>query len=194
MQNALLFVFRTLFDLYLLCVLLRLVLQWARVDRWNPLVQFILKVTNPLVLPLRRLLPPLGQIDTATLVVLLGLQLVGIVLLTRLGCAGTAGPVDLVLLTLLALVNLVLRLWFWAILIWVILSWVGPGRGHPGSQLLGAIVAPVINPFRRIIPPIAGLDLSPLFAMIALQAITMLLPTETQVSGLICGPIARPIF
>lgn len=194
MQNALLFIVRTLFDLYLLCFALRLALQWARVDRWNPLVQFILRVTGPVVVPLRRLLPSMGPVDTATVAALFLLQLLAIVILVRVGCVGTAGPVQLVLLTLLALVHLVLRLWFWAILVWVILSWVGPGRGNPGQELLGALVAPVINPFRRIIPPIGGLDLSPLFALIALQAVTMLLPAESALAGLACGPIARPVF
>lgn len=194
MQNALLFVVRTLFDLYLLCFALRFALQWARADRWNPLVQFILRVTNPLVLPLRRLVPPLGPVDTATVLVLLILQFVAIVILVRVGCVGSAGVLQLLLLTVLALVHLVLRVWFWAILIWTILSWVSPGRGNPGQELLGALVSPVINPIRRLVPPIGGLDLSPLFALIALQAVTMLLPTESALAGLACGPIARPVF
>ena len=83
MQNALVFILRTLFDLYILTFALRLLLQWAAVDKRNPLVQFILRVTNPLVIPLRRLLPPIGRIDTATVVVLLGLQVRG---------HGAAGP------------------------------------------------------------------------------------------------------
>src|SRR5690606_6982782 len=143
MQNALLFVVRTLFDLYLLCFALRFALQWARADRWNPLVQFILRVTNPLVLPLRRLVPSLGPVDTATVLVMFILQLVAIVILVRVGCVGSAGVLQLLLLTVLALVHLVLRVWFWAILIWTILSWVSPGRGNPGQELLGALVTPV---------------------------------------------------
>jgi YggT family protein len=194
MQNALLFIVRTLFDLYLLCFVLRFALQWARTDRWNPLVQFILRVTNPVVLPLRRLVPALGPVDTATVLAVFVLQLVAIVILVRVGCAGSAGVLQLLLLTVLALVHLVLRVWFWAILIWTILSWVSPGRGNPGQEFLGALVSPLIRPIRRLVPPIGGLDLSPLFALIALQAVTLLLPTESALAGLACGPIARPVF
>jgi YggT family protein len=194
MQNALLFVVRTLFDLYLLCFVLRFALQWARTDRWNPLVQFILRVTNPVVLPLRRLVPALGPVDTATVLAVFALQLVAVVILVKVGCAGSAGPLQILLLTVLALVHLVLRVWFWVILIWTVLSWVSPGRGNPGQEFLGALASPLIRPIRRLVPPIGGLDLSPLFVLIALQAVTLLLPTESALAGLACGPIARPVF
>ena len=87
MQNALVFILRTLCDLYILTFAMRLLLPWAAVAKRNPLVQFILRVTNPLVIPLRRVLPSIGRIDTATVVVLVGLQVLATVLLVRIGCA-----------------------------------------------------------------------------------------------------------
>jgi YggT family protein len=194
MQNALLFVFRTLFELYVLTFAVRLLLQWARVDSRNPIVQFILRVTNPLVVPLRKLLPPLGRIDTATAVALVGLQLLGTALLVRIGCVGEPGALQILLLTLLGIANLALRIYFWAILIYVILSWVSPGGYNPGAALVSALAEPVLAPFRRLIPLIGGLDLSPVLALIALQAITLLLPTEQVLGGMLCTGIVAAAF
>lgn len=194
MQNALLFVLRTLFDLYVLTFALRLLLQWVRTDARNPLVQFLLRVTNPLVMPLRRLLPPLGRIDTATLAALVGLQLVGTALLVRIGCVGDPGALSILALTLLGLVSLVLRIYFWVILIHVLLSWVSPGGYNPAAALVGALAEPVLRPFRRLVPLIGGLDLSPVFALIALQAVTYLLPTGQLLESMLCTGIVAAGF
>ena len=194
MQNALLFVFRTLFELYVLTFAVRLLLQWARVDSRNPIVQFILRVTNPVVVPLRKLLPPLGRIDTATAVALVGLQLLGTAVLIRIGCVGEPGALQILLLTLLGIANLALRIYFWAILIYVILSWVSPGGYNPGAALVAALAEPVLAPFRRLIPLIGGLDLSPVLALVALQAITLLLPTEQVLGGMLCTGIVAAAF
>lgn len=194
MQNALIFIFRTLFDLYLLTFVLRLMLQFSRVDSWNPLFQFIVAVTNPLVRPLRRLLPPVGRVDSATLAALFGLQLVGTVVLVRIACAGEASPFELLAIAVLSLVRLLLRVWFWAILIYVILSWVAPRGYNPATAPLAGLVEPVLAPFRRLVPLIGGIDLSPLFAMIALQALILVLPLERALSGLLCTGMARPLL
>lgn len=194
MQNALVFVLRTLFDLYLLTFALRLILQWSRVDSWNPLLQFIFRITNPLVVPLRRLLPPIGRIDTATLTALLGLQVIGTVALIRIACIGDAGAGQILFIAILSVARIVLRIYFWAILIHVILSWVSPGGYNPVAAMVAALVEPVLAPFRRLIPLIGGLDLSPVFVIIAIQALIMLLPLENLFSGLLCTGVARPLF
>ncbi len=194
MQNALVFVLRTLFDLYVLTFALRLLLQWAAVDKRNPLVQFILRITNPLVIPLRRLLPSIGRIDTATVVLLLGLQLVATTLLVRIGCVAEPAILQILALALLSVVKLVLNVFTWAMIIYVVLSWVSPGGYNPGAAVVAAIVEPVLAPFRRLIPLIGGLDLSPLFALIAIQALAMLLPVDRVVSGLRCGSLGGLVF
>ena len=194
MQNALVFILRTLFELYVLTFALRLVLQWAVVDKRNPLVQFILRITNPVVIPLRRLLPAIGRIDTATLVALVGLQLAGTVLLVRIGCAGDSALWQILALTVLNVVKLALSVFTWAIILYVVLSWVSPGGYNPGAAVVAAVVEPVLAPIRRLIPPIGGLDLSPLFALIAIQAVSMLVPVDRVLSGMLCGPLFGSVF
>lgn len=194
MQNALVFILRTLFDLYILTFALRLLLQWAAVDKRNPLVQFILRVTNPLVIPLRRLLPPIGRIDTATVVALVALQLVATVLVVRIGCVGEPEILPVLALALLNIVRLALSIFTWSIIIYVVLSWVSPGGYNPGAALVAAIVEPILAPFRRLIPMIGGLDLSPLFALIVIQAISMLLPVNEILAGMLCGTVGRSVF
>jgi YggT family protein len=191
MQDAILFVLRTLFDLYVLTFAIRLVLQWAAVDKRNPLVQFILRVTSPLVIPLRRVLPPLGRIDTATLVVLLALQVVGTYLLVRIGCVGEPAIWQILALAALKVARLALNVFSGSIVIYVVLSWVSPGGYNPVAAVIGAIVEPVLAPFRRLIPAVGGVDLSPLFALIAIQALSMLLPTNRILSGMLCMPLVN---
>ena len=194
MQNALVFVLRTLFDLYVVTFALRLLLQWAAVDKRNPLVQFILRITNPLVIPLRRLLPAIGRFDTATIVALLGLQVLGTALLVRIGCVGDPALWQVLALAVLSIVKLALGVLTWAIILYVVLSWVSPGGYNPGVALVAAVAEPVLAPFRRLIPPIGGLDLSALFALIAIQALAMLVPVDLVQSGMLCVQIGSSVF
>ena len=175
MQNALVFILRTLFDLYILTFAMRLLLQWAAVDKRNPLVQFILRVTNPLVIPLRRLLPPIGRIDTATVLVLVGLQVLATALIVRIGCLGEPEVLPILSLAALNVARLALNIFTWSIIIYVVLSWVSPGGYNPAAALIAAIVEPVLAPFRRLIPAIGGLDLSPLFVLVIAQILLIVL-------------------
>lgn len=186
MQDAVLFILRTLVDLYILTFALRLILQWARVDPRNPFCQFVLRLTNPLVLPLRRLLPAAGPVDSATVVALLGLQLALTWTLVQLACLADPGMLQLLALAVLRVLQLLLRIFFFAILIHVVLSWLSPGGYSPAAALVDAIASPLLAPFRRFIPPVGGIDLSPLFALILLQALTLLLPLRELVAGLLC--------
>ncbi|HEX7079954.1 MAG TPA: YggT family protein [Gammaproteobacteria bacterium] len=175
MQNALIFIVKTITDLYLLTYLLRFIMQWTRADFYNPFGQLIVKVTNPLVVPARRLLPSIRGVDVPTLVVLLLLEALAILLLLALvGAAVPAGT--FVAYVVLRLIDL--ALWFYtiAIFVYVILSWIGQGRYSPLGEILADLVEPVLRPARRILPPIAGLDLSPVLVLILLQAIVIALP------------------
>jgi YggT family protein len=191
MQNALTFIARTLVDLYIITFVLRLILQWVRADFSNPLTQFVLKVTNPLVMPLRRMIPPVRGLDTATLLVLLVLEMVVTLGLIKLTCVGNPDVIQLVLLTVLRLAYLILRIYLFIILIYVLLSWISPGGYHPVANLLSTIAEPVLRPFRNLIPSIGGIDLSPLFALIAIQALTMLLPIGPVIAGMGCRAIGQ---
>ena len=184
MQNAAIFIFRTLLELYIITFVLRLIMQWVRADFRNPLAQFIVRVTNPLVVPLRRLIPSARSLDTATLAVVLLMELLMTAVLINLACIGNPDIAQLILLTLLRVVYLVLRIYLFVILIYVILSWITPGTYNPAANLLSSIAEPVLRPLRRVIPSIAGLDLSALFAIIGIQALTMLLPICRVMTGL----------
>jgi YggT family protein len=168
MQQALYFIIKTITQLYMLVLLLRLWLPLLRADFRNPLAQGILRFTSPLVVPLRRLLPSFGRLDTATVVVAFAIQyLIVIVLLAIFG--RTATTVDVLLTTVIELAILSLNLFFFVILIKIILSWVAPHTHNPATALLSTLSEPILRPFRRIIPPVGGLDISPIFAIVLLQ-------------------------
>lgn len=194
MQSALIFILRTLFDLYVLVFVLRLLMQWTRVDTRNPFVQFILRVTNPLVMPLRRLLPPIGRLDSATLMALLGLQMLGTALLVQVGCIGRPSIVPILLITVLGIVRLILTVYFWTIIIYAVLSWVSPGGYNPGAALVSSLAEPLLRPVQRVIPLIGGIDLSPIFVLIALQALMMVLPTRQLWSAMLCANSIVPVL
>ncbi|HUG71997.1 MAG TPA: YggT family protein [Steroidobacteraceae bacterium] len=174
-MQAIRFIVDTLLTLYAVVLLLRLLLQLVRADFRNPLAGAILQLTNPVILPLRKLLPPLGKIDTATVAALVLCFVIKLWLGSLL--FGVAAPALLPLLreTLVELVGLVLTTYLFSIFINAILSFVAPGNYSPVQSLLAAICDPVLKPFRRLLPPIAGLDLSPLWACIAIQALLILL-------------------
>ena len=161
-------------DFYLLTFLLRLILQWVRASHYNPFAQLIYKLTSPLVIPARRVLPSFGALDTATIVVMIVLEILATWVLYRL--AGVSLPIGpLLILSFLRLVELVLLFYTFALLIYVLLSWFGGGGRNPMAVLLGEIVEPVLRPARRLLPPIGGIDLSPLIVIVLLQFAMILL-------------------
>lgn len=172
--NAAVFLIKTLFGLALLAVLLRFLLAWARADFYNPVSQFLVRVTSPIVVPLRRVIPPLGRVDLASVVLLLALGALEY-LLVGLVQGVTLSPAALPVLSLAGLLDLTLHVYLVSILVQVILSWVNPGGYHPLAALLYSLNEPLLGPARRLLPPIGGLDLSPLVVLVALQLISILL-------------------
>jgi YggT family protein len=173
MQNSLLFLVKTLSDLYLLTFLLRFVLQWIRADFYNPLAQFVVRVTNPLVRPARRIVPGAAGLDLATLVVMFLLECVFTWLLLRI-VGITVAPATFLFFVVLRLVSLTLWFYMIAIFVYVIMSWFAGGYSPIGA-VLADVVRPVLAPVRRFLPPIGGLDLSPLLVLILLQAASIAL-------------------
>jgi YggT family protein len=168
LNDAAIFVIQTLGSLYLLIVLLRFILQLVRANFYNPLCQFTVKATQPLLKPLRRVIPSMFGLDMSSLVLALLVQMVLFAVILLL----SGYSVDVLFLAPWALIGifaLFLKILFWAMIISVILSWVAPGSHNPGAELVQQITEPVLAPFRRIIPNLGGLDISPIFAFIALQ-------------------------
>lgn len=164
------------FGLYLLAVLLRFLFQLARADFYNPISQFLVAFTNPLLKPLRRLIPGLYGIDLASLVLLLVLKCVELYLLLLLGGVAVQW-LPIVAAATVDLLRLTLNVYFFAILIRVILSWFMPYGIHqnPAGSLLVSLTEPLLRPARRLIPPIGGLDLSPIAVIVILQLMQLAL-------------------
>jgi YggT family protein len=174
-MQAIRYILDTLITLYSGVLLLRLLMQLVRADFRNPLARAVVQVTNPVILPLRKVLPPVGKLDTASVVALVLCTVIKLWLLLALAGITKPAPATLLLGTLLELVRLVLRTYLISIVLNAILSFVAQGNYSPAQSLLSAICNPVLNPLRRVIPPLGGLDLSPLWACIAIQALLIVL-------------------
>jgi len=174
-MDALVFLIDTLVSLYLFVLLLRLLLQLVHADFRNPLARAIVQLSNPLVLPLRRVLPAAGRIDTASVVAVV--LVTAAKLLVLYGLSRLPFPTALPFARALAveLLRLVLQTYFYAILLYALMSFVAQGAYSPGQSLLASLCEPVLRPIRRRIPSISGLDLSPLWAIIAIQALLLLI-------------------
>jgi YggT family protein len=176
MTQALYFIIKTLAQLYLLLLLLRFWLPILRADFRNPIAQGILRITSPLVVPVRRIVPPIGRLDTATIMVAYILEFLLVLLLLAIRGL-TVDTVPIAITAVLELATLSLNLFFFVILLKIILSWVAPQNYNPMTVLLHTMAEPVLRPFRRIIPPIGGFDISPIFAIIMLKAAEIVLQT-----------------
>ena len=172
---ALIYLIETLLSLCLIAVLLRLLLQWSRADFRNPLARSIIHLTNPIIVPLRRLLPSIGRLDTASCVAVAVFALLQVSVSWLL--SGLGPPPALLWLQLAVFEILRTTLWtyFIAILTYTLLSLIAPGTSSPAQGLLVALCEPVLRPIRRIIPPLGGLDWSPLWACIVIQMLLILL-------------------
>ncbi|CRM28032.1 YggT family protein [Pseudomonas sp. 25 R 14] len=174
LNTAAVYVLQTLGSLYLLIVLLRFVLQLVRANFYNPLCQFAVKATQPLLKPLRRMIPSLFGLDMSSLVLAILVQL-ALMALTLLLTYGTTGNfLQLMVWALIGVTALFLKIFFFALIISVILSWVAPGSHNPGAELVNQICEPALAPFRKILPNLGGLDISPILAFMVLKLLDML--------------------
>ncbi|KII77593.1 YggT family protein [Vibrio renipiscarius] len=181
-MSSLSFLISTVFDLYIMVVLLRLWLQATRADFYNPFSQFIVKATQPVVGPLRRIIPSIGSVDLSTVLfayVLCVVKFVAVILVASNG--SVAFSADFLFLGALSLVKAAGGLLFWVLLLRAILSWVSQGRS-PVEYVFHQLTEPMLAPIRRILPDMGGFDLSVLVLFIVLQFANFLM-------GDIIGPI-----
>ncbi len=178
------YLINTVMSLYLVIVLMRLLLQVARADFYNPICQFVVKATDPLIRPLRRLIPGFGGIDLATLVLALALQFITINLLYLILGGGVPNPLSALIWSLIGIAATIVKIYFFAILASIIFSWVAPGSNHPALALLHQLNEPVMAPVRKIMPAMGGLDLSPILVFILLNVFNILLSHAAVASGL----------
>jgi len=171
---ALIYLISTITDLYVAAILLRLLLQWVGAEFYNPLSQFLIKITNPVLVPARRVIPSIGKLDTASVVVMLLLEILQLIIISALGQIEFSIPF-LLLFAVKKLLLTLLMTYFVLIIARVIVSWIASQSRHPLIPLVYQLTEPVLGPFSKLLPPIGGIDLSPLFALIALRFLMLLL-------------------
>lgn len=173
LNNAGVFLISTLFDLYLMVLVIRLLLAFARADFYNPVTQLIVKITQPIVNPVRRFLPNTGKVELATVFWIILLEAIKFIFIGLL-LFGMPNIVGVVLLTIADICKSILNTLFYAIIISAILSWIQQSHS-PVGRLLTQLTAPIMRPAQRLIPPISGFDLSPIPVLILLQVIMIVI-------------------
>lgn len=174
LQNAASLLVTSLFDLFLFVVLLRVLLQLVRADFYNPLSQFVVKVTTPVLRPFRRVIPSAGGVDVASLVLALITAFLKNALLFVIIYQLTPRPFGILLFSLADMIGTITFIYFLAIIGQIILSWVSPAGYNPLAQTISLLTEPLLSRVRRIIPPVAGFDLSPIPVLLGLQLINIL--------------------
>ena len=169
------YLIQTALSLYMVAMLLRFLLQLVRADFYNPISQFLVKVTNPLVIPLRKIIPGIGGLDLASLLLALLLQVLAIVALMLLNGLGMPNPLLLIVWSVLGIIGLLVNIYFFALLAMIILSWIAGGSSNPAVALLYQITEPVMAPFRKLLPPMGGLDFSPILLFILINVLQIAL-------------------
>ncbi len=195
MTSGLIYILRSLMDLYLITFALRLGMQWVRADFRNPIVQFVLTVTNPLVSPLRKVLAPVGKLDLATAVVYLVLLWIFSGVMLNIACQPAPDILSILALSVIRGIRLLLSIYLFMVFGYVLLSWITMsaqgGSYNPSlaalANLLSELVQPVLIPFRKFIPLIGGLDLSPIALLLVIGALKeVLLSFAVQFGNLGC--------
>ena len=171
----LIYLIETLLSLYLITMLLRFLLQLVRADFYNPISQFIVKVTNPLVIPVRKIIPGYAGLDIASLLLALCLQIIGIGAVFLLSYGALPGVGLLFMGGVLGLIALLVNIYFFALLAMIILSWVAQGSNHPAIYLLFQITEPVMAPVRKLLPPMGGIDFSPILVFVLINVVKIAL-------------------
>lgn len=174
-NNAVFFIVTTLLNIYLGAIVLRILLQWTRADFYNPISQLVWRITQPPLDPLRKLIPRWRNLDTAASVLLLVLCYLYIEVVTWL-LSVNIDTVTAIGFAVLKVISLTIGLMTLSLFAQAILSWIGPGINNPAANILWSINEPLLRPVRRVIPAIAGLDLSPLVVILALGVLNRLLP------------------
>ena len=181
----LVYLIQTLLSLYLGAMLLRFILQLVRADFYNPICQFVVKITNPLVIPLRRVIPGYAGFDIASLLLAILLQIAGIAAIFLIRFGALPAPELLFLGGVLGVLALLVQMYFFALLAMIILSWVAQGSRHPAIFLLYQITEPLMAPLRSMLPSMGGLDFSPILAFILINIIQIALRHMAAAAGVL---------
>ena len=160
---------------------MRFLLQLVRADFYNPISQFIVKATNPPLIPMRKIIPGFGGIDVASLVLALIVQAIAIALIMLI--KGFQPPADVIIWAAIGVMSLFLKIYFWGLLITVIASWIAPSSYNPALILINQILEPAMRPIRKLMPDMGGIDLSPIMMFLAIQVLEVLLVRGLAISS-----------
>lgn len=174
LNNTFSFIIQAVFNIYMIALLVRILLEATGANYYNPLVQFLVRITNPLIKPVAKWVKSYQGVNLAGVIVLLVIGMIKLFLLVLLRLNVLANPLGLVIWAMGEVINLLLDVYFYAILIQAILSWVAPQTYNPASEVFSRITSPILRPFQKIIPLIAGVDISPWIAMICLKIVSIL--------------------
>ena len=168
--NAGVFLIQTFFSIYIVLILLRFLMQVSRADYYNPICQAIVKLTDPGIKPLKKILPTVKRVDFATLTVALVVQLIAISLVMFLKGGYLFHPAYLAW-SLLGMVSTILDIYFFSLLIMVISSWIAPQTSHPALALVHQLTEPICTPARKLLPPMGGIDFSIILVFVAITLV-----------------------
>ncbi|MBA2780376.1 YggT family protein [Billgrantia kenyensis] len=182
MGNAGLLLVNTLINIYLFLMMLRFLLQASQADYYNPISQSVVKITQPVVRPFQGFLGPVaGRFDLATLASAFVIKAVSIVVILQIAGIGMPPITQVAIGAVAAIANAILKIYFFALIVMIILSWVAPNASHPGALLVMQLVEPIMAPVRKVIPPLGMIDLSPIVVFIAISII----------DGIVVGALTR---
>jgi YggT family protein len=171
MANAGIFLVQSVFGLYLTIVIVRFMLQLVKADFYNPLAQAVVKLTQPFVVVLQKVMPRTGRLSLPTLALAVLVQLLLIVAVLLIVGFDLPNPMSLVVWSLIGVASQTLDLLFFAVLAGIVLSWLATKTRHPGAHLLHQLTEPVMAPVRRMLPNIGGLDFSPILVFIMINLV-----------------------
>ncbi len=172
--QAFLYLTDTVIQLFSLTLLLRIILQLIKADYFNTLVQIIVRITDPVLKPARKVIPSIGRLDMAGVVCFVALQMLALTLRFLANDAALNWGL-LLYLAVLRSIQTVLMMYLVLIIVNVLISWLGQNVRHPIIPLIYQLTEPVLRPIRRVLPNLAGLDLSPLVAIIGIQFLMILI-------------------
>jgi len=174
-MEAIRYIVDTLLWLLTLAFVLRLLFQLVRADFRDPIADAIVRVTNWLIMPLRRLMPPIGKVDTATVLAVLAIAALRTFVMMAMAGSGVGDLSIFLRISAFGLADMVLRIYLFAMLLYWLTSFISTGGYAPGVRLLAQLCEPILKRVRRIIPPIGQIDFSFLWVSIAIGALLVLL-------------------
>ncbi len=187
MTDISIYLIQALSSLYLLIMLLRFLLQLCKANFYNPVSQFIVKATQLPLGPIRKIIPPANNIDFASLLAAMAIQLLAIELTLLIAGGGFIPLTTALLWSLIGIASMLLNIFFYGLFAAIIVSWVMPQSHHPAIALIWQLMDPVMTPFRKILPNMGGIDLSPILIFLLINVLRIVVGNFADAAHLPLG-------